>query len=61
MSMKAKIPKKKSWAQSVKDEGMISGTMDKMRITNPYAKMAAGFDNVFDYTAAEKKFRDNQD
>lgn len=30
MSMKAKTPKKKSWAQSVKDEGLISGTIDKM-------------------------------
>lgn len=36
MSMKAKTPKKKSWAQSVKDEGLISGTIDKMGITNPY-------------------------
>ena len=36
MSMKAKTPKKKSWAQSVKDESLISGTMDKMRIANPY-------------------------
>lgn len=43
MSMKAKTPKKKSWAQSVKDEGLISGTMDKMGITNPYAKVAAEF------------------
>lgn len=40
MPMKAKTPKKKSWAQSVKDEGLISGTMDKMGITNPYAKVA---------------------
>ena len=43
MSMKAKTPKKKSWAQSIKDEGLISGTMDKMGITNPYAKVAAEF------------------
>lgn len=41
--MKAKTPKKKSWAQSVKDEGLISGTMDKMGITNPYTKVAAEF------------------
>lgn len=52
MSMKAKTPKKKSWAQSVKDEELISETMDKMGITNPYAKVAAEFDNVFDYKAA---------
>lgn len=43
MSMKAKTPKKKSWAQSVKNEGLISGTMDKIGITNPYAKVAAEF------------------
>lgn len=43
MSMKAKTPKKKSWTQSVKDEGLISGTMDKIGITNPYAKAAAEF------------------
>ena len=67
MSMKAKTPKKKSWAQSVKYEGLISGTTDKMGITNPYAKVAVEFDNVFDYKtarAAEKKLRnynDNQD
>lgn len=30
MPMKAKTPKKKSLAQSVKDEGLISGTINKM-------------------------------
>lgn len=52
MSMKAKTPKKKSWAQSVKDEELISATTDKMGITNPYAKVAVEFDNMFNYTAA---------
>lgn len=55
--MKAKkttAPKKKSWLQSVKDEGLISGTMDKMGITNPYAKIAGEFTPLIPGTISQQ-------